>query len=1537
MRRTNESKVWGAMLLPLLVMLLILLMLFSACRHDDFQNDNRELVQEESEMSIDFSTRGGISSEVASSVLSNVRLFTSQQSTDLMDAELYNITRDVENSKLNAKVKTGDWDVTLVSALGDFSVETFYTSQTASAQTMFRYSPAEIIGMGHESAPQLFTGYETNVPTIMADQTESITSEMARNVSKVQVIVKNIIGNIDFNSGEHEVRLHHVPSRIAYDGCLLPNATTPDTLAGHIYRSLPLFASPDEHGDLADTLDFIIPAHRGDFSSDESEHNSHKMKISVRMKCLDGSFYESEAEIPLVARCNEILRLNLTISSALEIEAGIHPWIESEHDLELVQTAFTVSKSTVRMQTADKIWASSNDPITLDTSDKADWLTLTPNADNTKIELTANFDTYSGTARSTFFTLKSGRLEKRIYVEQLVSGDFISIWRTTAAGETVKLPIVSFGEYDCTVDWGDGSTPTYLNTTDISHPSAQHTYAESGEHTVTISGKFKGIGFYSHPGSTNLHAQQMVAITNWGCLELDPTMGSHFAYSNIESIDVADEPNLAGVTNMNGAFLRASKFDSDISSWDMTHATSMIQMFQSASKFNNGGQPLSWGKKTRNVTNMKQMFHGAFAFNQEIGDWNVSSVTDMSSMFYAASAFNQDISDWDMSKVTDTRSMFESASKFNNGGQPLSWGEGTNKIVYTDAMFKQASEFNQPIGDWNVSSVKSTGSMFREAYAFNQPIGDWNVSAVNGMSYMFYLAYKFNQPLKDWDVSAVESMERMFSSASAFNQPIGGWDVSAVTSMERMFSSAYYFNQPLKDWDVSAVDNMSGMFASAYYFNQPIGGWDVSAVDNMAGMFSYANAFNQPIGDWDVSLVEDMGSMFNNASAFDQDLSAWKINSLTGTSANNGAASMLNHSALSTDNYDKLLISWHKQVADGDAQGGVTLGAVGVKYCAAAAAHQELTGTYGWTINDAGQDESCASSVPFVTVWSGSFTILGGGLDYDFSIKLYDNSTGELLEEKEGLSISYSSSAFTGRELRLEIYPQADGSGFPTMSTFQYAKLLRVVQWGDVKWQSMAMMFAQANSLTHVPGATAAESPDLSECTSLASAFLGCMNFNSNINGWDVSSVEDMSGMFWQATQFNQPLNNWDVSSVKNMSGMFEGAYSFNQSLNNWDVSSVTDMSDMFRTTSASFAFNQPLDNWDVSSVEDMSDMFAKAKSFDQDLSNWKINALTNATGMLNSTALSIDNYDKLLISWHEQVKNGNAKSGVSLGAQSTKYCAAAAAHQELTGTYGWTINDAGQDAACKTFGGVPFVSVWKNGRVKIITIAGYEYSYDVRVYSLSEEIIYEEAGVTGDFSYTTPGKTDDILVEIYPKADGSGFPRATMESTILRVEQWGNVKWQAMENMFRGCGNLTSVPGATAAESPDLSECTSLQSIFRDCMDFNSDISGWDVSKVEDMSGMFEAAKKFNNGNQPLNWGEKTQNVKTMQYMFSYASSFNQDISDWNVSALMDMRHMFENALKFNQDLSGWDVSGVIAPYRQDYSLGAENWHSSNRPNFTQ
>jgi surface protein len=95
---------------------------------------------------------------------------------------------------------------------------------------------------------------------------------------------------------------------------------------------------------------------------------------------------------------------------------------------------------------------------------------------------------------------------------------------------------------------------------------------------------------------------------------------------------------------------------------------------------------------------------------------------------------------------------------------------------------------------------------------------------------------------------------------------------------------------------------------------------------------------------------------------------------------------------------------------------------------------------------------------------------------------------------------------------------------------------------------------------------------------------------------------------------------------------------------------------------------------------------------------------------------------------------------------------------------------------------------------------------------------------------------------------------------------------------------------------------------MFQSSLNFNGDLSNWDVSKVTDMSSMFNNIKNFNGD--LSNWD--VSKVTNMAHMFNEASNFNGDLSEWNVSSVTDMNYMFYQAKKFNGDLSEWDVSNV-------------------------
>jgi len=102
-------------------------------------------------------------------------------------------------------------------------------------------------------------------------------------------------------------------------------------------------------------------------------------------------------------------------------------------------------------------------------------------------------------------------------------------------------------------------------------------------------------------------------------------------------------------------------------------------------------------------------------------------------------------------------------------------------------------------------------------------------------------------------------------------------------------------------------------------------------------------------------------------------------------------------------------------------------------------------------------------------------------------------------------------------------------------------------------------------------------------------------------------------------------------------------------------------------------------------------------------------------------------------------------------------------------------------------------------------------------------------------------------------------------------------------------------------------SRVTNMNKFFYQNDVFNQDISNWDVSNVINMSQMFEEYAF----NQDLsNWD--VRNVTDMYAMFKDNSVMNQPLENWNVGSVKKMGRMFEGNSAFNQPINNWDVSRV-------------------------
>ncbi len=716
-----------------------------------------------------------------------------------------------------------------------------------------------------------------------------------------------------------------------------------------------------------------------------------------------------------------------------------------------------------------------------------------------------------------------------------------------------------------------------------------------------------------------------------------------------------------------------------------------------------------------------------------------SGINYMRLLFGGEQYFNENISHWDVSSVTNM-----------------------------DRMFSGANTFNQPIGNWDVSSVTDMIFMFSTAESFNQDISNWDVSSVTRMGYMFYNAYNFNQDISLWNVSNVTDMNEMFYAARSFDQPLGDWDVSSVTNMGKMFYAARSFDQPLGDWDVSSVTNMGEMFYAARSFDQPLGDWDVSSVINMNGMFSEAVNFNQDIGEWDVNNVTNMDIMFANASSFNQDLSSWCVYIIDSEPANFSSNSAINETSLpiwgtcpaapakitlmypynqsdSIDvdenlkwNKDSKAISYHLQMFN--AVGSTILDST-ITDTTFNLAKTVLPETkYLWKVRGLADIE--------IDLWSDmwSFTTKPAPrprfylADNQITIKCEDAIIGE-----------------TG-----------------IINGFEYTK------------RSKDQITTENASTTCTSG-----------ITDMIALFESDTTFNSNINHWDVSSVESMHNMFAYATNFNQPLNDWDVSKVKHMSMMFSDNYKFNQPLNKWNVSNVINMNGMFNSASS---FNQDINNWDVSNVEDMAVMFTNAVSFNQPLNDWDVSSVTNMHSMFAGYVGS---------SFNQSLNDWNTSNVTDM---SIMFLQASMFDQPLNN---WNVS-------------------------KVISMDGMFQAAK----SFNQNINnWDVSNVEGMNHMFADAKSFD-----QPLSDWNVSSVKTMNSMFVNTPFNQDIsRWNLKSNLTTDAMFRFNTKFNQDISSWNVSSVENMVVMFHGATSFNQPIGIWNVSSVTNMNRMFEGATAFN------------------------------------------------------------------------------------------
>jgi surface protein len=830
-----------------------------------------------------------------------------------------------------------------------------------------------------------------------------------------------------------------------------------------------------------------------------------------------------------------------------------------------------------------------------------------------------------------------------------------------------------------------------------------------------------------------------------------------------------------------------------------------------------------------------------------------------------------------------------------------------------ERMFGSASSFNQPIGDWNVSSVTNMRAMFNGANSFNQNINDWNVSKVTRMDTLFKGASSFNQSLEKWDVSSVSRFNfstgeygKIFYGASSLSDANKGrihlnfstnpkwphdWrqyvvidDSNFQSAVNMWFSNQADANKTyghISHWNVSLVTDMRQAFQNRHNFNEDISDWDTSLVTSTYEMFERANSFNYSISDWNVSAVTNMIKMFNHTPGL-SNINKGKIHQ-SFSSNQNWPYDWREFVVLDDSNFQTAINLWFSNQADANA----TYGHISDWNVSLVTDMSNAFSFRNWFNED-------------ITDWNVSkvtsmHKMFRGASSFNQDIGNWDIS-----------SVTDMGGMFMAASLFNQDIGRWDTSNVTKMnSVFWSANSFNqdIRDWNVSSVSDMKEMFKNNQAFNQdISNWTISSNLRRDWMFNGASAFsdtnkgriqitfsghwswkydwrefvvLDDSNFHTAINlwfdnqadanatyghisDWNVSGVTDMSNAFENNATFNEDISGWDVSSVTNMRKMFHSASIFNQPIGNWDVSNVTRLDEMFVNAEN---FNQPLGDWNVSNVTNMGAMFLGAKSFDQPIRNWNTHKVTSMGRMFQAAS-----------SFNQYIGDWNTSS---VNSMAVTFWNAHNFNQDIGNWDTSAVTDMG-GMFRDTFAFNQDLSDWN------VSSASNMSNFFENTHALSNSnkgLIHQAFSSNSNWPYGWHS---------YVALDDSNFHTA--------INLWFDNQAEA---------------NATYGHISDwnTSAVTNMSNAFKDRTTFNEDISGWDVSNVKHMDAMFLDATSFN---KPIGlWN--VSKVKTIQGFLNGASSFNQPIGDWNTSSVTHFTNIFNHAASFNQPIGDWDVSSAV------------------------
>jgi len=324
------------------------------------------------------------------------------------------------------------------------------------------------------------------------------------------------------------------------------------------------------------------------------------------------------------------------------------------------------------------------------------------------------------------------------------------------------------------------------------------------------------------------------------------------------------------------------------------------------------------------------------------------------------------------------------------------------------------------------------------------------------------------------------------------------------------------------------------------------------------------------------------------------------------------------------------------------------------------------------------------------------------------------------------------------------------------------SKLVKVISFGGVENLDLSGAFYGAINLTEVPN----EIPY--QVSNLSRMFYNCSSFNSNISGWDVSSVTDISEMFYGATSFDQDLSSWDFSSITLNTGLTDAFYNTALGVDNYDAL-----------------------------LNNLNSTATIPNNVDLDMG---LNTKYSLVGNTSRVALSTKSWmitDGGIVSVNAKVVDASKTYGGSEPNYTIEYSGFITGHgiEEITGTPTF-LRDIGENAGVYTVSVSGLTSSYYeiNYQTGILTIEKASYDMSGVIWNYSESFVYDGTEKTVEVtnlpsgvsvnSYNNNQKTEagNYIASVSFTYDTTNYNEPTFSNiiwTILKADyDMGNASW---------------------------------------------------------------------------------------------------------------------------------------------------------------